>query len=489
MDSVLFSVVEPPSPPVIEYVDNECITEGPISLRSGDGDNLIWSNGTYGTNTVYYYDGLVSAFRIDPHTGCKSPSAQIVIPEAPRFDALLTGCYELCYGQQGTLDLYTLGTNINWWKWMKDDESIVNQGQTLPSQLSVEATNNYVLVVSYGNDCESTSPDLTIEGVDCAEDPARLIKVIYDKIKLTLDGCKVSATLSFFFENLSDDNYTFTNMSISPNQTNYSWLPSSVAIPAHGSSGIVTVDVEFNDLSKPIVLFVLSDGTNILGLFAVDLLEWIIEQGVDDGCYFGTNMDVVYDPTRGSPGHSVYFDFEVYPSVPDVLMVWSDEGEIIHTNYDPALNLLKGQMFIDYGKLSQLSYADSCVHFHILVCKKDELCISDTCIDVDRMMERSLPLEYQSQSKAINKGLELESGVRYTLKPNPATGIVTVIDVANRSEARDVVRIEVYTLDGRKEMLLSDKASFDVQHLPNAAYIVRIVSKDGKKEYVKLIKM
>lgn len=85
-DTAFFYVHPTPPAPVILFGSNHCITDGPVDLVSANGETLLWSNGTKGTTTLFYTDGLAAGYYIDESTGCRSHKSTIEIPKAPNFD-------------------------------------------------------------------------------------------------------------------------------------------------------------------------------------------------------------------------------------------------------------------------------------------------------------------------------------------------------------------------------------------------------------------
>ncbi len=487
VDSVTFNVVDPPDAPVIGFVDNECITDGPVPLQSADGHDLVWSNGTYGPHSVYYYDGPVSAYYIDHLTGCKSSPSEILIPQAPRFDALLSGCYYKCNGTENQLDVYSLGTTVNSWIWQVGN-TLVNQGQTIPALLNISSSGTYTMSASYGNGCESTSSELKIHGQDCDDDAYKLINVVLTKNELSLEGCHITGHFSFFFDSDADNPFRFDRVVCYPNQTIASLDPPTMLIPPNDTSGVVDLDVVFTDFSQPVVYFILVGDGYQLGQFSVDLLAWLEQQDLGNGCFFANTLDLDFNTTFGSPGQMLFFDFSIHPTVPNVMMLWSDECEIVQQQFNPVTNLMTGMLLLDYGKLSQLVYADSCVNLHLLVCDKEKLCIADTCIPAELLLELASSPQYQPRVLDRDEMDRMSSGSRFALKYHPATDQVTVMETASRTVASSIERIEILSMDGHIKMVVNGSAFLEVNSLPKAMYIVKITTNDGKTEYVKLKK-
>ena len=488
-DSITFSVYPPPVAPTIVFDGNKCISEGPVDLACDEEISLIWSNGTSGVTTRYYYDGLASAYYIDQQTGCKSLPTQILIPQAPRMDAVLTGCYEICNDDQPYMNVLSVGADVNWWQWQKE-YLYISQGQTFPASLPVTPNSTFFMTASYGADCESESNGLTIYGRDCSEEEhERLLGVELEDVTIKMEGCKIKGTFTFRFINDSELDFTMNRILFYPDQTNYTMSTFPVFVPAQGSSALVDLEITFSDFSQPIIYIVFADGVYKLGQISFNLLEWLEQQNVHSGCFFGTNVSITPNVNYGTQGQTVFFDFTCQPSVPDVYMLWSDEGEVLNYNYDALNNEISSLLYFDYGKFSQLLYADSCIHLHLLVCDKEGLCIADTCIGVGRLADYILPPEYQPKSCSYGDiSSEALPESRYLVYPNPTSGEVIVLNKESWTEAADIAGITVYSIDGREVLNVSGVSRLNVVMFAQAAYIIKIVSADGKTEFVKLIK-
>ena len=70
-----------------------------------------------------------------------------------------------------------------------------------------------------------------------------------------------------------------------------------------------------------------------------------------------------------------------------------------------------------------------------------------------------------------------------TLSPNPAAGQVQIEGLAG-----EALSIEVMDMAGRVVGAYSHAATFDVSHLPQGSYIVKVTTEAGRCEHVKLVK-
>ena len=98
-DSVIVTVHANPPAPSLFFAGNACMGTPPVVIgdrNNTTSQNLYWSNGFYSPVALYYSDGWATAYRMNAMTGCKSGKDSIFILPVPNFDALLTGCYQLC---------------------------------------------------------------------------------------------------------------------------------------------------------------------------------------------------------------------------------------------------------------------------------------------------------------------------------------------------------------------------------------------------------
>ena len=102
----------------------------------------------------------------------------------------------------------------------------------------------------------------------------------------------------------------------------------------------------------------------------MDIISFLRSQGIQSGCPFANYVLFNYDPSSGEIGNAVYFDFVAQPVINNVLLVWSDDCQLINQSYDPLMNIMTGRFLIDYGKLRQL-----CAPSFVGVLQGESMCL------------------------------------------------------------------------------------------------------------------
>lgn len=145
-------------------------------------------------------------------SGCRSNLAEIYIPAAPDFDALLTGCYEVCpklldeklpvYG------LLPVGQQFNWfWYFDGGNNHDEEYNSTTPIHLPLHGYDEYYLDINYFSDCFANSKPLILrEDTICNCDG---ISITYDG-KYYIENCELHYDMTVEFVII------LTSMCVSP---------------------------------------------------------------------------------------------------------------------------------------------------------------------------------------------------------------------------------------------------------------------------------
>ncbi len=177
-----------------------------------------------------------------------------------------------------------------------------------------------------------------------------------------------------------------------------------------------------------------------------------------------------------------YFDFELFlPSHPQaVFRVWTEPYQVIDHIYNYSSSIIDGLVMFDYGVLSQMAENGEKVCFHVIMCKGDIFCESEICIGAQELLDmigggKSTP------SKENTK--EDQEGTLY-LVPNPASTYVKVegIEQANISE------LLLIDMTGKNLKKVQSTNTFYIQDVLKGTYILRVINKENKVYYLKLIK-
>ena len=496
-DTAWFRVHPTPQAPTLQFCGNPCITEGPVKICSTGGLDLLWSNGTKGSSALYFTDGSAGAYYIDAATGCKSHGATILIPEAPNFDGLLTGCYCVDEKYMPTdMPLFTLGNStVLPWEWNLFGSSIA--GGTLPpspSSLIIPAEGDYQLLIpDYGLGCQAMSPTLTIETKNCKygiqpnETPS--VRGVVIKKNCEQTGCTLKYSITVRICNGTDHPVCIDHLQpVSPvSYTVTTGIPMTLN-PGECQEIAFTMSYDYSSPSS--FVFALMCGEVSVGAFMVNLSDWM-ECVSPDTCDFSTAYSFTLNQSLSEVNQSAFFNFglNLPSSSANVISVWCDQGQII--NGSSAGASYSGLLLMDYGLMTQLVVDSAVFCFHMVCCDNDKLCVSDICIPYRDLWEICRQMESRSQSKMGNgtgNNLSIEEEKKFQLVPNPATNMVRVESKKHNPINDEILLIEVFSMNGQKVLTQETSSQFDVSRLSNGTYIVKVVTTSNDYEYLKLIK-
>ena len=507
-----------PLAPSLELCGNPCITEGPVQVCSSNGSKLLWSNGARAASTEYYSDGQISAYYVDPVSGCKSPVGSILIPEAPDFSGLLTGCY--CLPEDRIPDhisVYSLGVpqtlNLEWYNY----DNMIAGDQLIPPSpvdLPIEPDGGeYHLFVpdydGYGYGCQATSPQLTI--MNCSGGgsgggvffPSIEYKII--DVKCNRDGCNLYYDVDVDICNITYNPIEIANItSLFPVLSWEQIIPSGGSIP-FGNFTLnpdecisLRIRVQYNYSSTNTVNIIVEGVEEPLGVISINLNEYL---GFARDCFEFDECSVEIDDFFMSPNdlslenQALFFDFgfALPPSVDNVLAVWCDQGSIIDPYFDGTY--YGGLLMLGFGRTTQLAAADSVFCFHVVCCSGgSKFCQFTICVPYSAILDSYYgwtPLTGRDGRKSIlSRQNQLLQNYQkaYRLEPNPSTNIVRVRDINGDGPADGIVLIEVFSIHGQKVMSIDASSQFDVSKLASGTYIVKVLNDDNTYEYLKLVK-
>ncbi|MCQ2275089.1 MAG: PKD domain-containing protein [Bacteroidales bacterium] len=485
-----------PPAPSLEFCGNPCITEGPAQLCSSSGQRLLWSNGTVGTEAFYFTDGPAGAYYIDTATGCRSQGATILIPEAPNFDGLLTGCYCIDRNAMPTeLPLYTLGIHTPLpWDWLYNNNPIDNDMfPPSPKQLKIPSDGDYHLFISdYGNGCSTISPRLTIESGGCTAQTepifTPLVWAYVSKKGCTPDNCALLYQVTVTICNRTSDPVCIDN--IAPILPTAASVTSGIPLVLNpGECQEATIDIHYDFSAPSSFVFFMTCSGEYVGSFVVNLSDWM-DCAQPNTCSTSVTSTFVLDTMLSAPNQSAFFNFELsFPTISgNVLSVWCDQGQIIDGGF--VGSKYAGLLMADYGLITQLVVDSTEFCFHILCCDDGKICMATACDPYSNLWQACLLLNEQEGHKAptdIERTTAKERENAFRLEPNPATGAVRVVGRTNLPKD-DISLIEVFTMHGQKVLSAESSDRFDISLLPQGSYIVKVVSVSDRQEYLKLIK-
>ena len=479
--------------PSIAFNGNACIHNPPVYLHSTNSQNLLWSNGYYGTDALYYTDGFVSAYYLDPTTGCPSETEYLFIEPAPDYSALLTGCYEKCEDELPFVlpyyGFYPYQPSGVHWSWMYGN-TLVDSATSIYPYLNVANFGSYHLESSYGNGCNSASPSLTISKVDVCACDSISVKV---KKGCFVENCRLYYTMTVTVRNNSSQAVYFdqfyTNSSSVILDVN-SFIP--IALNP-GESHTVHFKIVFTDFESGCVTFTLYDSERECEKTFTECFDW-------SKCVKMAGCDIVkwepkFNQEISTPHQTSYFDFSVIlpSSVSDVVAVWSDPSQVISYSYYPPSSV-SGLLMLNYAQLTQLAAHDDKICINVIMCIDGSyLCYSKFCIKAKIFLElvpeefRQLP-DSTTADNDTTRSFQSSSFVPQAdkpyLAPNPARDEVTVMGIA----PEEVAEITVLTMQGGQVAEFRNDYRFNVSRLAKASYIVRVITTDRQVHYLKLVK-
>ncbi len=496
-DTARFYVHPTPPAPTLEFCGNPCITEGPVDICSSEGRKLLWSNGSQGSSTQYFTDGIAGAYYIDTATGCRSTGASILIPEAPDFGGLLTGCY--CIKNvlfPAKLSLYSLGClNTLQWKWHKFDE-MIEEGDLPPSPnlLSIPDPGDYQLIVSdYGEGCYAESPILRIETAGCSNsinpNAVPSVRGVVTKMICHQEGCSLKYDITVRICN--GTNGTVCVDSLSPaSSVTYSVISGLPVTLNPGQCSEVSFSMLYDFSAPGSYTFYIIDGGTAVGSFVVNLSDWA-DCFTPDTCKVEVTYSLDLDTTLSMPNQSAFFHLVLNLSSPsgNVISVWCDQGQIIDGAF--AGGSYSGLLMMDYGLLTQLVVDSGDFCFHFIFCDGDRICVNEFCIPYATLWEICGQAVQGGGAKGVGGAAGSPSGSKGTafrLVPNPATGSVSVVSMTASTKEDGIRLIEVFSMNGQKVLSKESSNRFDVSRLSNGTYIVKVVTEKNNQEYLRMVK-
>ena len=487
------TVHQQPAAPPIAFYNNQCIHTPPVYVHStaSPSQNLLWSNGFYGASAQYYVPGYLTAYYIDPNTGCPSSKSTLFIPPAPNYDALLTGCYEKCRDELPSslyvYNLYPYDTTSLFWRWFENNHQTA-QGNSGQASLPIGSFGSYYMNTQYGNGCVAQSPNLEISEARIC--PCDSIWVEVDKWCSTR-VCKLIYIMTVTIHNDGSQPAYFSQLT-SNTSSNIMYVTPMPVTVAPGGSQIITVTLEFKDFANPYIQFTLYDPQKLCEFSFSEYFDW--SRCVREGCLMSL-LGEHFEPMLSTP-HQVSF-FKIDLGLPvgatNLVTMWSEPSQLNNYTYIPPTNVSALLMF-SYGTLTQMAMSGQYICLHAIVCMENNyLCHVTYCIKAIELLQLVPPqfrelAEFSTDESDTTRNLQSGSFIPQAdkpyLAPNPARDEVMVMGIA----PEEVAEITVLTMQGGQVAEFRNDYRFNVSRLAKASYIVRVVTTDKQVYYLKLVK-
>jgi PKD repeat protein len=414
-----------PATPSISISGDQCIHKPPVCVASNN--NLFWSNSSYGTSACFYNSGFVSAFYLDPITGCRSDNATQHICPAPNFDALLTGCYDFCDTTEfpDTLFVYRfMPTGCSpCFRWYHDGNIVGSEAcfhsynrynEVVP--LPIIGFGNYSMTVDYAYGlfdntiCSINSPVLTIsqkpqeECGDTVPIPPPPPPPPCDSI--TIENCYVVCCQVYFDRiirvcNRTNQTIVYTQLTGYGGYTVTSWWSNPLVLqPGQCTNIFVTIRIDnFNTQTGGYLILYGNSNANTACQDPPCNLRFPINADCTTNvldCEF-QNSNIVFDYNQSSPQGNYYFNFDLllpYNTL-QLISFWTDpQNFLINYNFNPP-NHINGAFMITYDQLWQMICDNKTICIYALVCLQDDkFCKVSACVSA-RDLYNGLPDNYK----------------------------------------------------------------------------------------------
>ena len=488
-----FSVHANPAIPSIGFDGSECLSEnGSVTLKSTDSPQLPlhWSNGAYGVSAPFFNDDYAGAYYIDPTSGCKSNPARLTIPKVPDFDALLTGCYKICENRLPfNLPIYGLGvTSSSIWKWVCNGRTIANGNfMTPPVWLPVTIPGDYLLDVYYNNQqCSDLSPTFSIETVPCNDPnitvPTDILISVKD-ITCEISDCNLVFHVALRVDNISNSYIQIDDISCTTGATITNNTLPTINIPP-SQDDVFSFDVIFGSGYPSAIVFRLFSSGRFLDSYPIDFTE-LLDCFQPSDCNFDITPELRLHTLN--PNQCAFFDFRLpyVAGIGRILKVWCDNAVVIDgyntgSSYD-------GLMMVDLGILTGLVLEQGKICFHILSCFEDKLCLSMVCVSAEQILHKFDLLREQSLPRQTLQRHDFDTEAAFSLAPNPASGVVHVVD--SHGDACAMASVTLFSMQGKEMLTVESTDRFDASSLPSGSYIAKLRTAQGETHYLKFVKL
>lgn len=469
--------------PSIYFAGNQCIDQPPVVLgaNSPNGERIYWNTGVSNSTADYYSPGVALAYYYDIN-GCKSEEAKIIIPSAPNYDALLTGCYKRCKSLLPPyLNVYGISKDKINWKWILDQTIIANGiGEYLfsPLTLPLNGFGTYNLDVHYSNNCNTVSPSLVIEEEDC---PCEKMDAKVTSIK-HIEECRIIYNVEVDICNNGNYEACLKDLFAATEGIEILQIDNlPLNIPV-GYCEKIKFSFEVHDPLTDNASFRIYDECNKcyidfsvgINIEIIDCAEDIILESIDFSTEFSSQT-------------MSYFKFIInLPSSPQAIFrVWSEPSQVLNYHFNQGSNI-DGLVMFDRNLLEQMANNNEQVCFHVIMCKDNIITECFVCMDASKLLVLIQNAGYKSTQRKSNDDIQQETQKdrKLYLVPNPASTFVKVEGV----EQKDISEILLIDIQGKNIQKVQNTNTMNIQNILKGTYIIRVICNDSEVYYLKMIK-
>jgi hypothetical protein len=138
----------------------------------------------------------------------------------------------------------------------------------------------------------------------------------------------------------------------------------------------------------------------------------------------------------------------------------------------------------DYGVLTQMAENGEEVCFHVLMCQDNIIHECVICIDAKDLLEMISNKSISSKPKPTDNEKQTSQTDKLYLVPNPADTYVKVEGI----EQDNISELLLIDMTGKNLKKVQATNTLDIQDVLKGTYILRVINKENKVYYLKLIK-
>ena len=482
IDEMSVLINSAPAAPAISFGANRCLHIPPVNLQSNTSQMLFWSNGSYNTSTTTFNSGFHSAYYLHPVTGCKSDYSYLNVIKPPDFNELMTGCYTFCREDLPKSVLSPMGFFTHW-EWLWNLHFLEGGNNDSPhfngNVLDIPYFGTYNMKLEYPTGCVTMSDDLVIserENCDSCEISMRI-----HTPKCEIRDCHLILNFNYHIQNLS---LTSTAVLTQVNVLSGTWLSPNLPVTIPINSGIgFNFFIELNNF-EPLAMqleFVFEqDGLTCTRIVTVDLAEIYADclsthcEGRFEEAHLNTNLS--------SSGMS-YYDFIIqFQTGMTNVQVYSDQVTVFNYGYNSGSGVIDGLFSITPLALQALIDNHEKICFRVYGCINNEICVTEICFAASELSGGAKSGFIAPNSTSNDLVIEKHFSSDFSLHPNPAKDVLNI-----SSSGSDFSSAIILDLTGRRVKTVST-SSVSVSDIKPGEYIIKIISKSGKCQYLKFVK-
>jgi hypothetical protein len=178
-----------------------------------------------------------------------------------------------------------------------------------------------------------------------------------------------------------------------------------------------------------------------------------------------------------------YYDFVLqFQTGMTNVQVYSDQVTVFNYGYNSSTGIIDGLFSLTPLELQELIDNHENICFRMYGCRNDVICMTEICFPASELQGGKKFVFSETTVQESDPQKEEHFSSDYSLHPNPAKDIVNI--TGNDTEFSTAIFMD---MTGRTVKTVS-KTAVAVSDLKPGDYIVKVISKTGKCQYLKFIK-